>query len=605
MERKPFEDISRGQKRVRTPSPDLDPDEMNEEEEEQFGNYMEEYKRVFNLNRLGDERAEKRIYNRAKKAGIDINNTGDFLDWLEEQIEDRLGINNVNTENNPPEEEREQEGMGMFHKQIIELKRKLKGDGIIDTIIDKGKDIYNKAKDIVSSATKLNNTSRKTLEKFGKQKIKKIIATREVVQKSVTTLINLISAGQLDKEKKKMGYDDFFHIRLYCEMESGAYILLEKNEVVFIYPKTEIKGERLPIKQSQPNLTLNELVNKTIKYMGEKDFYTYDAFTNNCASFVIAILKANGLWDENDKAFLLQDVKYLKDKLPKTKQVASYITQLGAIVSRARGKGKFSTDKIVEQNFIIETDARNVPVDVGKELQLISNKGPVDFEYKKLINKTPNQNNINVYTDKGNLITTQFDRETRIIEIIHADVSPAGDGLGTILFTSLMNFYGRYITPLQNIIGIKLLYAGQTSQALGFYINNFKKYGFYLNGIRKDYTNEEIAVLHKDDDKKIMEKYIFFTRPNEPTGKGKTPDYSLPENKKKLDIYNESPFNRFSLKELRQIAKAYKKHMSIGAPSKMSRIDLINVLHHHLEIDRDNSTIKIKDLGEINYPVDF
>lgn len=651
MERKPLEDISRGHKRVRTPSPDLDPDEMNEEEEEQFGNYMEEYKRVFNLNRLGDERAEKRIYNRAKKAGINVNNTGDFLDWLEEQIEDRLGVNNVNTENNPPE----QEGEGMFHKEIRELQKKLQGEGIIDTIkdvgnkvIDKGKDLYNKAKHIISTATKLNNTSRKTLEKFGNQKIKNIIATREVVQKAVTTLINLISGGHLDKEKNKMGYDDFFHIRLYCEMENGTYILLEKNEVVFIYPKGEIKGEKLPINYKENSITLNELVNKTIKYMGDKDFYTYDAFTNNCASFVIAILKANELWSEKDKAFLLQDVKHLKDKLPKTKQVASYITQLGAIVSRARGKGnkKFSggmennpyaltaliphntdnndeeeeeenyddeptetgslldaiddytaihnledtdegfeevrkelgltqqqynmipenilAEKInnllhiyferhnlrpeldnefqrrgipteirelirrfyqrslqgqgiynfggINQELEIQTNQQGLPFTTGEEIEL----GTYNIRFRQLdvLALQPEKILLNIVgifgENKQNQIITNYNsKHKKILVIQSASIEPAGQKIGSIFFNLLMKFFNNYIDKISNIEKIQLLYEGTAPQSLGFYIKNFAKYGFYLNGDKRNYTKEQIEKIHNQ----LPEKIIYFTRP--------------------------------------------------------------------------------------------
>jgi len=514
MEREPLEE-SRGHKRVRTPSPELEPDEMNEEEEEQFGNYMEEYKRVFNLNRLGDERAEKRIYNRAIRAGININNTGDFLDWLEEQIEDRLGINNVNTENNPPDRlgvnnPPEQEGEGMFHKQIKELERKLKkGEGIIDF----GKDLYDKAKHIISTATKLNNTSRKTLEKFGNQKIKNIIATREVVQKAVTTLINLISGGHLDKEKNKMGYDDFFHIRLYCEMENGTYILLEKNEVVFIYPKGEIKGEKLPINYKENSITLNDLVNKTMKYMGEKDFYSYDAFTNNCASFVIAILKANGLWSEKDKTFLLQDVKHLKDKLPKTKQIASYITQLGAIVSRARGKGIYNFGG-TNQELQIETNKQGLPFTTGQEIEL----GTYDIRYRQLAvsARQPKKILLNIVgifgEDKQNQIFTEYNENILVIQ--SASIEPSGQNIGSIFFNLLMKFFNNYIDKISNIEKIQVDYEGAGPQSLGFYINTFAKYGFYLNGIKQKYKDkDDFKNKMKDLHNKLAGKMLFFTKP--------------------------------------------------------------------------------------------
>ena len=72
-----------------------------------------------------------------------------------------------------------------------------------------------------------------------------------------------------------------------------------------------------------------------------------------------------------------------------------------------------------------------------------------------------------------------------------------------------------------------------------------------------------------------------------PKKKGSFIDFSLPENKEKLDVYNQSPLAEFSVMELRAIAKKYKKHTGLGAVSKMTKINLIHLLHQHLDISKD------------------
>lgn len=53
-----------------------------------------------------------------------------------------------------------------------------------------------------------------------------------------------------------------------------------------------------------------------------------------------------------------------------------------------------------------------------------------------------------------------------------------------------------------------------------------------------------------------------------------------------------------SVAELRTVARAYKKHMMIGAPSKMSKKELIAVLNKHLMIEDGTNKIKIRAVAE-------
>ena len=208
----------------------------------------------------------------------------------------------------------------------------MEGEGFFGDVADKVKHIFGKS-------SKYNNISTKTLNEYGSVQIKQLTATREKIQKALNLAMNLISSGKFGEATKQLGYDDLYHIRLYAEMENGKLLLIEKNEVIYIQPTDKIRGEPLPINYKTGSLTLQQLMDAGQKFLGN-NFFLYDAFNNNCASFVVGILKGNKLWSDANTHFLAQDVSALKAKLPGTSAVSNFITSLGAIVSRIQGKGE-------------------------------------------------------------------------------------------------------------------------------------------------------------------------------------------------------------------------------------------------------------------------
>lgn len=60
-------------------------------------------------------------------------------------------------------------------------------------------------------------------------------------------------------------------------------------------------------------------------------------------------------------------------------------------------------------------------------------------------------------------------------------------------------------------------------------------------------------------------------------------------------------WKKYSVKELREVAKAYKEHLSIGAPSKMTKKELIAVLDKHLRIEEGTNKIYVRatELAEL------
>jgi hypothetical protein len=80
---------------------------------------------------------------------------------------------------------------------------------------------------------------------------------------------------------------------------------------------------------------------KGAELMGRDKFYTYDAFKNNCQSFIRALLKGVGLYSENTDRFVFQPLDQIVKKIPKYVPIFSKgVTNLAGIVSRLIGKGE-------------------------------------------------------------------------------------------------------------------------------------------------------------------------------------------------------------------------------------------------------------------------
>jgi hypothetical protein len=63
-------------------------------------------------------------------------------------------------------------------------------------------------------------------------------------------------------------------------------------------------------------LTIGKMLERTREMLGDKEFFSYDLFTNNCCLFVMSVLKANGLLDESAERFVHQDIEGLGKKMP-------------------------------------------------------------------------------------------------------------------------------------------------------------------------------------------------------------------------------------------------------------------------------------------------
>lgn len=177
--------------------------------------------------------------------------------------------------------------------------------------------------------------SRKVLETAGPLKV---ISLR-VERAPLVTLayLNKITFGQIEKLVKKH-YDEMFHVSLVFNNKYR----LEKNEVLSfsIYEKRDNTQEMEVKIPACFKMTIDNMLDKTRKSMGDKEFSSYEVVQNNCQRFISSVLCANGLMNKKLDEFINQDVMAVMNEMPFFYPVINFINDLLARYNRlVEGEG--------------------------------------------------------------------------------------------------------------------------------------------------------------------------------------------------------------------------------------------------------------------------
>lgn len=221
-----------------------------------------------------------------------------------------------------------------------------RGDGILDS----AKSLYKKAKHVVTApkrffegqAKKANPQVRDKLDQIGGLKVVGLQAGRTPLSTVLQRGFDLVSLGNWSKVKKKLGYDDVFHVYLIATLENGQRVKLEKNATVELTDyKPGKKDELLPIDLDKTR-SLKEYLGNAEKAYG-KELYKYHPQDSNCQDFATAIIKTNSDAVDHDQqveTFINQDKKALNDSLGFAKKLPAVITDARARLEHAvRGSG--------------------------------------------------------------------------------------------------------------------------------------------------------------------------------------------------------------------------------------------------------------------------
>lgn len=194
---------------------------------------------------------------------------------------------------------------------------------------------------------KLPPAVRSMLAKQGDTVITSLAVTRTPLDMVTNAALNMVTFGAFNKAVERSGYDKAFHLALVINDK----FTLDKQEVIKL-SSTIPRGkttERKTVPLLKQGVTIRELLGKTRGKMGDAKFTGYDARSNNCQDFIIAILEGNGLMpsDQETRDFIKQDASAIFKKLPKgTAKIARAVTDLAAKANRfVSGEGKKRGDK--------------------------------------------------------------------------------------------------------------------------------------------------------------------------------------------------------------------------------------------------------------------
>lgn len=151
--------------------------------------------------------------------------------------------------------------------------------------------------------------------------ITKIQVYRKPLDLPNQVFIDVMSGNYLTRE-----YDKFFHLALRITTNDSSFFIEKRPNITvsssFLITKyTEILD--VPILKE---ITYDEMLNNTQKYMG-KSFNTY-SIDNNCQVFVLSVLKANGLGNDNIYQFVKQDTEDLFKHNTKAKEFLNYMATI-------------------------------------------------------------------------------------------------------------------------------------------------------------------------------------------------------------------------------------------------------------------------------------
>ena len=158
---------------------------------------------------------------------------------------------------------------------------------------------------------------------------------KDILNRRGDAIVNSIKIGRTPVQSAIQGilktlstvpYDNLFHLFMVFKTSKGE-ILFEKN--ARINASTTIpKSEDWYDINSVPNKTLNDYIQATKKYMGPKMF-PYHPSTNNCQDFILSVLKANNINDENAFNFVKQDTTMIFKNKGWLSNMAKGVTDLG------------------------------------------------------------------------------------------------------------------------------------------------------------------------------------------------------------------------------------------------------------------------------------
>jgi hypothetical protein len=275
-----------------------------------------------------------------------------------------------------------------------------------------------KLRQILYGIDKYSNKIQKFLSEYGDKKIVDIYVYRKPIQKILNYYLNLASSLQIIKNLKESNYDDIFHLFMIVKCDNGEYVLIEKNDILNINlinidaVNNAENVEKIKINYMSYVLSINDLLNNTLKNIGEYEFFNYNSLNLNCQKFILDILRSNKLYNEKDKNFIYQNPYKIYNKTGLLSYINKKITDLSASIKIIKGEGiNDKIDKNYELIYVYTNDKffKNNKNELLKNLDKLDinikdyYKQIKDNKIKYLFNK-----NTNINYDKNDYFVKSF-----------------------------------------------------------------------------------------------------------------------------------------------------------------------------------------------------
>lgn len=176
-------------------------------------------------------------------------------------------------------------------------------------------------------------STKQAINKFKDRYIINIKIKRSPI--SVSAIVDMAKSlnSTIKQNFKNKPYDELYHLFMILTLDNNKKVLVEKNEVINIkeYDNIPRKNEETLNINIVERIKFKDLLMNTENLMKNK-YFTYSAFNNNCQNFLLSILQANNILNNESQIFIKQDVKNLIGK--KTQRGLKVLTDIGGFGSQ-------------------------------------------------------------------------------------------------------------------------------------------------------------------------------------------------------------------------------------------------------------------------------
>lgn len=152
---------------------------------------------------------------------------------------------------------------------------------------------------------------------------------RTPVTGTINAVINAVSRGKFNSNKRKLKYDQVYHLYLVI---NGRWIVEKNHKVEFkrFGPRDHFEAQHLAA--SGPRRDLNAMMKNLEQKTDAPKIWRYNPETANCQHFIQDLLRSNGWLTHYANEFIKQDAKELLKDTPKLHTLTDAAALLNRII---------------------------------------------------------------------------------------------------------------------------------------------------------------------------------------------------------------------------------------------------------------------------------